>query len=717
MRNLFYLLVASLSFAMVGCVEDIPESEIVDSSSEQLPELTAGFAEEQTKTYVESGKYLRWHEGDLITAFFGRTLNNKFMFEGKTGDNSGSFAHIPSGKLETGNAIDAIYAVYPYNAESKFIEGGKIKLYLPVEQEYAPESFGKGANTMVAATENTEDTYLAFKNVCGFLKLGFTGSNVIKSIKVQGNNNEQLAGEAYAVPVFAGKPSMEMGEETVDYVTVVCGEGVEMTEEPTEFWVVLPEVTFEKGITITVTTADGAKYVKTTGKKIVIERNTVQPMAALSLPSDFCAEGSNIVEYTAPAMIELPSNPFNAKVTLHTYDVQSHKGVIVCDEPIVTVKSNAFSSSSLRNITLPNTVAELENGAFKWCLDLSAVYYKSMTPPSLGEDVFWANAKEITLLHFVQPEALENFKNQWVNTILFPYNFDEGYPDIPENEFWYVSDRQLSYDDTKFGSVSIASSEYNSSSRIGVLRFNEKLTQISSSAFNYSKFDVVILPNGLKSLNDSFYRAEVMQVYLPETLTSVSKPFSSGSPKEMVGKHVSTDGRCLIVGGTLCDFASYDITGEYVIPYGVTSIGADAMLGTELTGLILPETLTSIAYRGLYSNKFTDLVIPDSVTYIGELAFGSCTITNLTLGASVNTICRHAFSSNQTGSLITNIYLRSTTPPQPYKGIYSDWCLFGEPNSYIPESTTIYVPKGLLQTYKLDPEWGRYHTLMNEYEM
>ena len=137
--------------------------DIVDGSSEQLPKLTAGFAEEHTKTYVESDKYLRWHEGDLITAFFGKTLNNKFMFEGSTGDNSGSFAHIPSGKLETGNAIDAIYAVYPYNANIKFIESGKIKLYLPAEQEYAHESFGKGANTMVAATENTEDTYLAFK--------------------------------------------------------------------------------------------------------------------------------------------------------------------------------------------------------------------------------------------------------------------------------------------------------------------------------------------------------------------------------------------------------------------------------------------------------------------------------------------------------------------------------------------------------------------------
>jgi hypothetical protein len=635
------------------------------------------------------------------------------MFEGNTGDNSGSFAHIPSGKLETGNAIDAIYAVYPYNVKNKFVEGGKIKLYLPVEQEYAPASFGKGANTMVAVTENTADTYLPFKNICGFLKLGLRGSGIVKSIKVQGNNNEQIAGEAYAIPVFANKPSMEMGEDTEDYVLLVSGEGVELKEESTEFWVVLPETTFEKGITITVTTADGASYVKTTGKKVVIERNTIQPMAALSMPSSFSSEESNIIEYTAPSIVEFSNDPFNSKVMRHTYDAQSHKGVIICDAPITTIKSSAFKGSSLRNITLPETVTELGSEAFAWCEDLSAVYYKSMTPPSLGSSVFWANAKEITLLHFVRPDALENFKSKWGYERLFPYNFDEEYPAIPNNEIWYIASQQRSCDNNKFGSVSATSSEYNTNTDIGIFRFSGEVKELKNAAFGNSKFDVVILPKGVKSLNNTFYGAEVMQVYLPETLTSAVKPFSEcNSLKEMIGKQVTPDGRCLIVGSTLCDFATYDITGEYTIPYGVTSIGQDAMLGTDLTGLILPETITSIGYRGLNSNNFTYIVIPDSVTYIGELAFAACSITNLTLGAGVNTICRLVFND----SSITNLYLRSTTPPQPYKGAYSDWSLFGY-SDYVPVSTTIYVPKGLLQTYKLDANWGKFHALMDEYEM
>ena len=72
---------------------------MTETSSEQLPNLTAGFAEEETKTYVESGKYLRWHEDDRLTAFFGNTLNRQYKFNGATGDNSGSFSYVPSGNL------------------------------------------------------------------------------------------------------------------------------------------------------------------------------------------------------------------------------------------------------------------------------------------------------------------------------------------------------------------------------------------------------------------------------------------------------------------------------------------------------------------------------------------------------------------------------------------------------------------------------------------
>lgn len=54
-------------------------------------------------------------------------------------------------------------------------------------------------------------------------------------------------------------------------------------ENPTSFWFVLPPTTFEGGITVTVHDTNGNTYTKSTDNAIAIERNIVQPMAALAL--------------------------------------------------------------------------------------------------------------------------------------------------------------------------------------------------------------------------------------------------------------------------------------------------------------------------------------------------------------------------------------------------------------------------------------------------
>ncbi len=144
-----------LTLVLSGCAENTldniaPEEE---QSTITLPDLTAGFADDDvTKTYVEESKYLRWHEADLITAFYGNTLNRQYKFKGKTGDNSGTFSLVPSGELGTGNTLEAIYAIYPYDEDATITDKGEISLSLPATQYYAENSFGRGANTMIAVT-------------------------------------------------------------------------------------------------------------------------------------------------------------------------------------------------------------------------------------------------------------------------------------------------------------------------------------------------------------------------------------------------------------------------------------------------------------------------------------------------------------------------------------------------------------------------------------
>ena len=108
MKKIFALsTLATMLFASCSNFEDSITALTPNNSI-----LQAGFADD-TRTYVENNAYLRWHEDDRLTAFYGNTLNRQYKFNGKTGDNSGTFSLVPSGELATGNAFDHIYALYP----------------------------------------------------------------------------------------------------------------------------------------------------------------------------------------------------------------------------------------------------------------------------------------------------------------------------------------------------------------------------------------------------------------------------------------------------------------------------------------------------------------------------------------------------------------------------------------------------------------------------
>ena len=185
-----FLLFAVAAFMFVGCNNAFEDKGNSCLTLSELPTLTAGFEDADTRTYVENNKFLRWHEGDLLTAFYGNTLNRQYRFNGATGANSGTFSHVPSGELETGNMFDRIYAIYPYDAGATITDDGIISYSVPAVQNYAEASFGKNANTMVAVTENIEDTFLGFKNLCGFLKIKLYGEGVVMSLELKGNGGE-----------------------------------------------------------------------------------------------------------------------------------------------------------------------------------------------------------------------------------------------------------------------------------------------------------------------------------------------------------------------------------------------------------------------------------------------------------------------------------------------------------------------------------------------
>lgn len=385
MRRYFSLL--CILALLVGCYNT--DEQLIN---EQIPSdgriFTASFEQNDTRTYVEEGNLLRWNEGDQITIFDSNTLNQQYEFDGETGDNGGTFSKV-SNSFGTGNDLNCHYAVYPYNKDIKITETGVIIANLPAEQSYAENSFGLGANTMVAVTKDVDDTFLKFRNVGGYLKLQLYGENLtVKSITLTGNNNEKLAGKATITPAYGQSPTIVMSDDATTSITLDCGDGVKIgtTEETaTAFWIVVPPTTFEEGLTITVTEVDGESFTKSTSKAVVVERNIIKPMAAFEVEIEKIP--NNQIWYTSrDGDVVKPSTTsgFGANIISNTYE--NGKGIITFDGNVTSIGDYAFGNRYLTNINIPSSVTKIGGEAFSGCPLTSVTIPDSVT--EIGDFAF-----------------------------------------------------------------------------------------------------------------------------------------------------------------------------------------------------------------------------------------------------------------------------------------------------------------------------------------
>ena len=237
---------------------------------------------EDTKVYAGDDFRLYWNASDRISLFDQNTANQQYRFTGSTGDKSGSFVKA-GGASSSSTSIPHTIAVYPYNSSVSVTADEKLSVSLPDTQEWAERSFGPGANTMVA---RSSDTKLDFLNACGMLMLKIYGGRKVSSIMLQGNSGELISGMATITFSHDGLPSVQLGSGAGDTIELICADPVptgysEM--DYTEFWMVVPPVTFSQGFTATIIDSEGKDYTQTTKKSITISRNHVSKMAPFPL--------------------------------------------------------------------------------------------------------------------------------------------------------------------------------------------------------------------------------------------------------------------------------------------------------------------------------------------------------------------------------------------------------------------------------------------------
>ena len=743
--------------ALIGCTQNDEGLDNITSTPEKSQtEFYASMPECDTRTYVEDNKYLRWNADDEITVFAGNSYNGHWQFAGEDGANSGKFNEINEGDFVTGSPLDltANYAIYPYDENITITEAGVVSLTLPAVQEYNhtyANSFGTGANTMMAVTKNTSDNFLSFKNLCGYLKLKLYGNDVtVKSITVKGNNGEKIAGPATVSMAYGSEPTITMGDDATDTITVDCGEGVALSNDaanPTTFWVVIPEITFEGGITIEVTDINDQTFSKQTTNAVPIENNFIQPMALLAVEYEETIPNNEIWYTSSDGNIITPNatDVFGANIISNT--IEDGRGVILFDADVTSLGDFAFSSChNLTSITLPNSIITLGYSPFLECENIKEFNgkYAADEGRCLIKDnaiIAYANASgtEYTIPNGVEVIAARSFwKNENLTNVIIP----DSIISIEEGAFHYCTNlKSLSIPNsvTTIGASAfgwcldlenitlpkgikeISSGLFNQCEKLTDVTMPDSVVTIQYSAFmNCKSLTNIIIPDNVSEIKrDAFYGCKsLLSITIPDSVMTIGdqafefcdslKIVDIGSNvsslgnwvfrscldiERFTGKYAADGGRCLIKNNEIIAYANAS-GNEYTIPNNVVTIAWDSFYRcNNLTNITIPDSVTTIG-SGAFANctGLTSVIIPNKVTAIEEYAFDGCSnLKTITIGESVKTIGIKPFYNCP----LEIIYCKPITPPTVDTSTF-----WGTPSNMV-----IYVPNVSVSTYKATNVW------------
>lgn len=289
-KNRIFVIALAALMILGGCAKEEFEAPVsvkkeagaVDYSAQSFNASIA--TADETRTYIGEDKKIYWTKDDRVSVFCSSTDNLQYTFTGETGSRTGILHKIVSDAL-AGTELDKNYAFYPYDASNSISGEGVMTVSVPATQTYSEDTFGAGANIMAAVTTGTGDYDLQFKNAGGYLVVQLYGDATVRKIVLSSTAGEKLSGKADIAFDNTGAPVLTMHNDASSSITLDCGDGVKLgksADKATEFWFVLPPVTFSQGFSLQVVCDEGsfAKQKNTAG---TIHRNGIVTVSPFSV--------------------------------------------------------------------------------------------------------------------------------------------------------------------------------------------------------------------------------------------------------------------------------------------------------------------------------------------------------------------------------------------------------------------------------------------------
>ena len=726
-----YLFILPAIIALAGCVS---QSQI-DSGALQAGEeitLNAYFDDAPTKTTLVEGTKVYWVPGDEIAVFSGKSAA-RFS-------SSISQQAAECGFTGTIDAANQYQAFYPFKNDLSF-DGRAIKANLPYIQESVDGNVANGL--LYSAGITAGDGGLRFRNVLSGICVSFE-SDDIEYVEFRGNDNEVIAGNILVTVDDSTVETEPAGDPGETFIRLLAPQGKSF-KSGTSYYIVCVPTSFAKGISLVLYKADGVSATFTINERVELKRSVFGRInladkgiqfSGAALPEGELPAG-NEVWYTTNNNKPLDGarlqNQGSCTVVSHTF--KDGVGVIRYSAPLTRYDGvektytniNYEDSHRITGLLLPDCVEHISRFVL-----YDMIYLKEFRVP--------AALKEIDNNGFSLPgdTSLERYTGHHVS--------EDGRCLILDGVLYGFAPAGLSSYEVPSGVTRITTGSMTNTPYLKNLVLPEGLRDIEMNSFTLSGIESITLPASIENidhfafrscknlknlLGDSrfiskdrkfLYQAEDMfhpmmlflfagkddtsyeipegiqgiqyyafsdcpnlrSVTFPESLNYIAGDAFMGCAnlEAIYGSHTTSDNKGFVTSYHELQFVLPSISGEYVIPDEVTSLGTEVFHGRH---------------------NLTSIKMGDQVVSLGDYVFEYCSnLKSITLSANLSSIGLYPFMDSR---VLESVYFRSIVPPA-----YSD-----KQFSKVP-SLKIYVPAQAMRLYTSDSGWKDYWDVMEPYE-